>query len=229
MLLRASPEATRKAEHDEIAERVTTKETYFFRERHQLDSFSQQILPRLASERAPARRLGIWSAGCSTGKEVYTIAMLVLESGLFAGWDVRVFGSDISRKALRAARMAEYGAGSFRVTEQPRIDRWFDAADGKHRVKQEVRDLCRFGHMNLVDPESTSVLGAFDVVFCRNVVIYFDGKSRDRLISTLEGKLHPGGYLLLGHSEALAGLTSRLELVHLPDDIVYRRPLAEHT
>ncbi|MEO6953208.1 MAG: protein-glutamate O-methyltransferase CheR [Polyangia bacterium] len=228
-VLRASPESIRKAELDEIADRVTTNETYFFRERSQLDSFSEHLLPRLAHERARSRRLGIWSAGCSSGEEVYTIAMLILESGLFTGWDVRVFGSDISRKALRTARTAEYGPGSFRVTDEARIERWFDVVDGKHRVKYEVRDLCRFGQINLVDSDATSVLGTFDVAFCRNVLIYFDAESRKRVISTLERKLHPGGYLLLGHSESLAALAAELELVHLPNDLVYRRPPVRHT
>lgn len=221
--LRAAPELARKAELDEIADRVTNHETYFFRERYQLDAFSQHLLPRLAVDRAGSRRLAVWSAGCSTGEEVYTVAMLILESGLFAGWDVRVFGSDISREGLRSARAAVYGPGSFRVTDEARMERWFDVADGKRRVKQELRDLCRFAQINLVDSEAASVLGAFDVVFCRNVLIYFDAESRRRVVSTLERKLHAGGYLLLGHSEVLAPMTGELELVHLPSDIVYRR------
>jgi chemotaxis protein methyltransferase CheR len=221
--LRAATEGLRREELDEIADRVTTNETYFFRESYQLDALAGSILPQLAVARARTRRLSIWSAGCSTGEEVYTVAMLVLESGLFEGWDVRVFGSDLSRRVLKVARNAEYGASSFRVTEPERLARWFELAGTRHRVRADVRALCRFGQINLVDSDQASVLGEFDVALCRNVLIYFDGVSRKRVISTIERKLGTGGYLLLGHSESLAGLSQGFELVHLPSDMVYRR------
>jgi chemotaxis protein methyltransferase CheR len=221
--LRAATPELRREELDEIADRVTTNETYFFRESYQLDALAGSILPALAKERARARRLSIWSAGCSTGEEVYTVAMLVRESGLFNGWDVRVFGSDLSRRVLKVARAAEYGASSFRVTDPARIERWFEPAGTRRRVRAEVRALCRFGQINLVDSDQASVLGEFDVALCRNVLIYFDGVSRRRVISTIERKLSVGGYLLLGHSESLAGLSQGFELVHLPSDMVYRR------
>ncbi len=232
--LRAAGASARRAELDEIADRITTNETYFFRESYQLDAFSQSILPALAEGRQRARRLTVWSAACSSGEEAYTIAMLILESGLFEGWEVRVFGSDLSRRVLKVARAAEYGASSFRVTDAARVERWFEPVAGgrtwttaapRHRVRDEVRALCRFGQINLVDGEQASVLGEFDVAFCRNVLIYFDAASRRRVIATIERKLSPGGYLLLGHSESLAGLSTGFELVHLPSDMVYRRPM----
>lgn len=224
--LRTSGAVTRRAELDEIADRITTNETYLFRESYQLDAFSQHILPELAKAKARSRRLAVWSAGCSTGEEVYTIAILILESGLFEGWDVRVFGSDLSRRVLKIARTGEYGAASFRVLEGHRVTRWFEQAGAKRRVSDEVRAICRFGQINLVDSDMTAVLGEFDAAFCRNVLIYFDGVSRKKVIATLERKLSPGGYLLLGHSESLAGLSAGFELVHLPNDMVYRRPSA---
>jgi chemotaxis protein methyltransferase CheR len=221
--LRGTSGEARRGEIDEIADRVTTNETYFFRESYQLDAFSGELLPRLAALKARSRRLHVWSAGCSTGEEVYTIAMLILESGLFPGWDVRVFGSDLSRRVLKVARAAEYGSGAFRVTEAERVTRWFEPCGQKQRVRAEVRALCRFGQINLVDPDMAAVLGEVDVAFCRNVLIYFDQQSRRRVIETIERKLSPGGYLLLGHSESLAGLSQGFELVHLPTDMVYRR------
>ena len=223
--LRAASAEVRRGELDEIADRVTTNETYFFRESYQLDAFTESLLPLLANTRAKQRRLAIWSAGCSTGEEVYTIAMLVLESGRFAGWDVRIFGSDLSRRVLKIARAAEYGQSSFRVTSPERTRRWFEPVGTRHRVRPEVRALCRFGQINLVDPDMTAVLGEFDITFCRNVLIYFDAASRKRVITTIERKLAPGGYLLLGHSESLAGVSQGFELVHLPSDMVYRRPM----
>jgi chemotaxis protein methyltransferase CheR len=224
--LRAASGEARRAELDEIADRITTNETYFFREAYQLEAFSGSLLPQLAAARARARRLSIWSAGCSTGEEVYTIAILLLESKLFEGWDVRVFGSDLSRRVLKVARSAEYGPASFRVTSPERLARWFEPLGNRHRVRADVRALCRFGQINLVDPEMAAVLGEFDVTFCRNVLIYFDLPARRRVIATIERKLTPGGYLLLGHSESMSGLSQRFELVHLPTDMVYRRPLA---
>ena len=221
--LRGTAPDARRAEVDEIADRVTTNETYFFREGYQLDAFSQALLPELAAARYKSRRLSIWSAGCSTGEEVYTIAILLLESGLFSGWDVRVFGSDLSRRVLKLARAAEYAPASFRVTSEDRQKRWFEPAGTRLRPIAEVRALCRFGQINLVDPNMAAVLGDVDVAFCRNVLIYFDAASRRRVIGTIERKLAPGGYLLLGHSESLSGLSQGFDLVHLPTDMVYRR------
>jgi chemotaxis protein methyltransferase CheR len=221
--LRGTSGEARRGEIDEIADRVTTNETYFFRESYQLEAFSAELLPRLALLKARTRRLHVWSAGCSTGEEVYTIAMLILESGLFGGWEVRVFGSDLSRRVLKVARAAEYGNASFRVTEPARVARWFEPVGAKQRVRPDVRGLCRFGQINLVDPDMAAVLGEVDVAFCRNVLIYFDQRSQRRVIETIERKLSPGGYLLLGHSESLAGLSQGFELVHLPTDMVYRR------
>jgi chemotaxis protein methyltransferase CheR len=224
--LRAATPEARRAEVDEIADRITTNETYFFREGYQLDAFSQELLPQLAALRGRSRRLSIWSAGCSTGEEVYTIAILLLESGLFSGWDVRVFGSDLSRRVLKVARAAEYSSASFRVTTPERKNRWFEPVGSRLRVNADVRALCRFGQINLVDPAMAAVLGDVDVAFCRNVLIYFDSASRRRVISTIERKLTPGGYLLLGHSESLSGLSQGFELIHLPTDMVYRRSVA---
>jgi chemotaxis protein methyltransferase CheR len=218
----ASPEQ-RRAELEEIIERVTTNETYFFREQYQLDAFRFEILPELLERQPRGRRLSIWSAGCSSGEEAYTIAMLILETGKFGGWDIRVFGSDISKRVLATARKGVYGSASFRSTD-PRLQRrWFREVDGKHQVRDEVRQLVSFGQINLVEDASV-LLGDVDVIFCRNVLIYFDQASRRRVIDTLYRKLNKGGYLLLGHSESLINLTTAFELVHLKNDMVYRKP-----
>lgn len=219
----AGPDA-RRAELEEIVERVTTNETYFFREAYQLDAFRTEILPRLREVNPRGRRLTVWSAGCSTGEEAYTIAIQILETGLFNDWDVRVFGSDISRKVLTVARKAVYGRNSFRASE-PRLQRrYFRELDGKHQVRDEVRSLVSFGQINLIDESPAMLISEVDVVFCRNVLIYFDQASRRRVIDTLYRKLAKGGYLLLGHSESLLNLTTAFELVHLKNDMVYRKP-----
>lgn len=214
------------SELEEATERLTTKETYFFRQEYQLRAFRDELLPRLAKDHADRRRLTFWSAGCATGEEVYTLAILIIESALFEGWDVRVIGSDISKYSVAAARRGVYREGSFRTTGADRRSRYFvEGRDGTY-VSDAVRRLCHFGQLNLVDSSRASMVGRVDVVFCRNVLIYFDVQSRRRVIDTLYERLVPGGYLLLGHSESLLNLSTAFELVHLREDLVYRKPLA---
>lgn len=222
--LHASDAATRKAELEEIVDRITTNETYFFRESYQLDAFREEILPALYLERPRGKRLSIWSAGCSTGEEVYTIAILIQESGLFDDWEVRVFGNDISRRCLQVARRGRYGRNSFRGSDERLIRRYFREVEGKQEIRDEVRGLCSFGQINLVDEAMLGVLGEVDVIFCRNVLIYFDQASRKKVIGTLHHKLVRGGYLLLGHSESLMNISTAFQLVHLKNDMVYRKP-----
>jgi chemotaxis protein methyltransferase CheR len=222
--LRSSTPEARRNELEEIVERVTTNETYFFREQYQLDAFRDEILPELHQRQVRGERLTVWSAGCATGEEAYTIAVEILESGLFADWDVRVFGSDISRRVLATARKAVYGRASFRTTEDRLLRRYFRESEGKHQVREEVRSLVSFGQINLIDEPMMALVGEVDVIFCRNVLIYFDRVSRKRVIETLYRKLTHGGYLLLGHSESLINLTTAFELVHLKNDMVYRKP-----
>jgi chemotaxis protein methyltransferase CheR len=215
----------RRAEHEEIVERVTTNETYFFREAYQLDAFRDEILPEIAARRRPGgQRLAVWSAGCATGEEAYTIAMLVLESGLFAPSQVHIFGNDISRRVLQVARKGIYGRSSFRQTDERYLRRYFREAAAGYQVRDEVRAMVSFGQINLVDHDGLALLPEVDVVFCRNVLIYFDTDSRKRAIGTFHSKLGKGGYLLLGHSESLMNLSTAFELCHLRNDLVYRKP-----
>jgi chemotaxis protein methyltransferase CheR len=213
------------SELDEAVDLLTTNETYFFREDYQLRAFKKEVLPILASDAASRRRISIWSAGCSTGEEVYTIAILIAESGLFNGWDVRVYGSDISRRCVAAARRGIYGASAFRAVG-PEVKRayFMDRADGSH-VIDRIRQNCHFGHLNLMDTERVRVVGRVDAVFCRNVLIYFDQRSRKKVIDMFYERLIPGGFLFLGHSESLLNVSTAFELVHLSEDLVYRKPL----
>ncbi|HEX6275316.1 MAG TPA: protein-glutamate O-methyltransferase CheR [Polyangiaceae bacterium] len=222
--LRFSPRG--KAELDEMIERLVTRETYFFRQEYQLRAFRDQILPELRAQNAARRRLTIWSAGCATGEEVYTIAILVAESGLFEGWDVKIVGSDISRTSVAAARRGVYREGSFRTTPSATRQRWFYEVQDGWEVIQDLRRPCYFGQLNLMDPSHALMVSRVDAIFCRNVLIYFDVKSRKKIIESFYERLGPGGYLLLGHSESLLNLTTAFELVHLREDLVYRKPLA---
>lgn len=226
-LLKYGPSANE--EWDDACELLTTHETYFFREDYQLRAFKNEVLPMLAERAKTRRRLHVWSAGCSTGEEAYTIAILVLESGLFDGWEVRVYGSDLSKKCIAAARRGVYGPASFRTTTPEAKEKWFAAVDGGEAggfgVAPQVRALCHFGQMNLLDEERTHLVGRCDVIFCRNVVIYFDAPARRSVIDMFYERLVPGGVLLLGHAESLLNVSTAFELLHLKEDLVYRKPL----
>ena len=220
--LRFHPSALQ--EWDEVCDLLTTNETYFYREDFQLHGFRDEVLPMLAEQAKTRRRLAIWSAGCATGEEVYTIAMLVRETKLFGGWDVAIYGSDISRRCIAAARKGVYGPSSFRVIPESLRKAYFvDRADGAH-IAESIRPLCHFNQMNLLDRDRTRLLGRVDAVFCRNVLIYFDSHSRRKAIDQFHERLYPGGVLLLGHSESLVNLSTAFELYHLKGDLVYRKP-----
>lgn len=221
--LRYDPAGPREME--ELVERITTHETYFFREQYQLDALSDEIFPELAQRLDRQRRMVIWSAGCSTGEEVYTVAMLLLESGRFKGWNLRVNGSDISRKVLATARAAVYGENSFRTTGIGLRRKYFTEKDGRWVVRDNVRSMCSFGQLNLVATERFRVLGPCDVILCRNVLMYLSHEARHRVVEAYYDRLTPGGYLLLGHSESLLNVTTRFDLAHLENDLVYRKPL----
>lgn len=213
------------AELDEVVDLLTTKETYFFRQEYQLRALQHELLPELARHNVRSRRLTIWSAGCATGEEAYTVAMCVLESRLFEGWDVHVIGSDISKKSVAAARRGVYRPSAFRSTPPALRRAYFDERpDGSH-IAENVKRLCHFGQVNLLDVSRASIVGRVDLVLCRNVLIYFDARARSKVIENLYERLLPGGYLLLGHSESLWNVSTAFELCHLKDDLVYRKPL----
>lgn len=214
-----------KTELEEAIEVLTTNETYFLRQEYQLRAFRDELLPRLAKANEDKRRLVVWSAGCSTGEEAYSLAAMVYESRLFVDWDVRIVGSDISKRSVAAARRGVYRQSAFRsVPDEFRGCYFVEREDGAH-VSDALRRVCYFGHLNLLDGLKASTIGRVDAVFCRNVLIYFDANSRRRVIDNLYERLVPGGYLLLGHSESLLNLSTAFELVHLSSDLVYRRPL----
>ncbi|HEY3493772.1 MAG TPA: protein-glutamate O-methyltransferase CheR [Polyangiaceae bacterium] len=222
--LRFSPQGP--SELEEALERLTTKETYFFRQEYQLRSFRDELLPELQIANASRRRLAIWSAGSSTGEEAYTIAILLLESRLFEGWDVKVVGSDICRGSVTAARRGIYRETAFRTTPSSIRSRYFAEVQGGSEIGPDVKKICHFGQLNLMDSGRSLMVGQVDVIFCRNVLIYFDMKSRRRVIDGFYERLLPGGYLLLGHSESLLNVSTAFELVHLREDLVYRKPRA---
>jgi len=219
--------AKRRIELEEIIELLTTNETYFFREEYQLRAFAGEILPELLERRRAERRLRLWSAGCSTGEEAYTLAMLVREEPRAAGWDVEIFGNDISRRVLQVARKGIYGRPSFRRLEPFFLRKYFQPVGDRFQVDEALRAMVSFGQLNLLDGEMLQLVGRVDAVFCRNVLIYFDRPARLQVLRSFYDKLYPRGYLLLGHSESLVHVSTDFELVHLRDDMVYRKPVGD--
>jgi chemotaxis protein methyltransferase CheR len=214
----------RKAEVDRAIDLVTTNETYFFRELSQLRAFERQVLPNLRDSARSRKRLTVWSAGCSTGEEVYTLAILIERANLFSGWDWRVLGSDISRRVLQTARRGVYREASFRAMPSE-YERYFVHTPEGRMVHDSIRAKCHFGHFNLLDEARVAMIGRVDAIFCRNVLIYFDHASRRRVIQSFYDRLEPLGYLMLGHSESLLNTSTAFELAHLQGDLAYRKPI----
>lgn len=189
---------------------LTTNETYFFREPAHFDYLAKHILPK-----APASSpLEIWSAACSTGEEVYTLCMHLAElRGLDAPW--RVTGSDISTRVLATASSGQYAMSRTRGLPDKHLKRWclkgVRSAEGTFMVAPELRSRTRFVHLNL--NATLPEIGTFDVIFLRNVMIYFDQETKRKVVQRVVGKLRPGGHLIVGHSESLHGLANNLRLV----------------
>ncbi|MBE0500595.1 MAG: protein-glutamate O-methyltransferase CheR [Desulfuromonadales bacterium] len=211
----------------EVINIITTNETYFFREDFQLKTFTDEILPEVVARKKSAgdeKKIRIWSAGCSTGEEPYTIAMLLLDRPEYRDWQIEIIGTDISNRVLQIARKGVYGPASFRTTDEIYTRKYFTPVDDKQRINDEVRNLVSISHLNLFDSPRVSLLGRMDIIFCRNVIIYFDIAAKKRVIESFHQRLRPEGFLLLGHSESLMNITSAFALRHFVNDMVYQRP-----
>ena len=218
----------KEQELTEVIDQLTTNETYFFREDFQLKTFVEDVLPEIRErkKREAKQTLRIWSAGCSSGEEPYTIAMLLLDQPWLRSWKVEIVGTDISQRVLHMAREGVYGEASFRSTE-PRIkERFFTETAGRWRVRDEVKNLVSISHLNLFDTARVALLGRMDVIFCRNVIIYFDHSGKKSVIENFFQRLQPEGFLLLGHSESLINLSTSFKLKHYKHDMVYQKPSA---
>lgn len=208
-----------------VIDLLTVNETYFFREQNQLRAFSEEILPELIVSNKEKKTLRIWSAGCSTGEEPYTIAIIILEHGSFDGWDVQILGSDINHRVLSNARKGVYRKNSFRCTEDYYIKKYFREEDDCFIISDRVKGLVSFSYLNLLDPLKAKFVAPMDVIFCRNVLIYFDYEARKRVVANFYDRLVEGGYLLLGHAESLMNISTAFALKHLKNDMVYQKPI----
>lgn len=196
---------------------ITTNKTDFFRESHHFDFLTEQVIPEQRTLTRGQRRFRIWSAGSSTGEEAYSAAMTIREAiSSDELWDVRILATDIDTRVLRHGEEGIYSFDQASRIPEHLLRRYFLRGTGENsghvRVKPTLRQLVDFRYLNLMD-ESWPMRGPFDVIFCRNVIIYFDRETQRRLISRLLKLLRPDGYLFLGHSESLIGTDDAVQHV----------------
>ena len=213
-------------ELQQLINSFTVNETYFWREEHQLRCLSRALLPEIVARRGPGDLVRIWSVPCSTGDEPYSIALWLLENWpLVDAYHIEIVGSDIDTQALAAALAGDYGERALSRLGPEVLAQYFEpAVDGRRRIIPDLRESVKFTQTNLIDPASVAAQGRFDVVFCRNVLIYFDDASRLAAAQHLLEALNPGGFLCLGHSEYMARISDRFTLRRFEDAIVYQRP-----
>jgi chemotaxis protein methyltransferase CheR len=200
---------------------ITTHLTAFFREPHHFEFLAQQLLPTLAHANGAARRLRFWCAGCSSGEEPYSIAMVLLENQRhLRDWDIRILATDIDTDVLRQARAGHYSREQLAKLAPQRLRRWFQPApDARHfMVREQLKQLVRFRTLNLVD--QWPMRGPIDVIFCRNVMIYFDRETQRQIVARMAALQRPGDHLILGHSESLLQVSQQYQLLR---DTIHRR------
>lgn len=217
-------------EFNELMNLVTINETSFFRFPQQFDALKTRVLPEIMASKSPQNRaLRFWSAGCSTGEEPYSIAMALIDAGVPGlGWKAQVLGTDVSTKALAIAQKGEYGRRTMLNVPKEVIARHFQVHDERFTVAPHVKSLVDFGYHNLIkEPYPLSLMGNWDVIFCRNVTIYFRLESTRRVVSNFYDSLNEGGYLFIGHSETLSSVNDAFEAVEVGGVFLYRKPKAK--
>jgi chemotaxis protein methyltransferase CheR len=222
--LRFGPERTDELQR--MVSHLTNNETYFYREAPQLQVFAEHILRQIKERKAAegSRTLRILSAGCSSGEEAHTIAMIIYDSGqFFWNWEVQVVGMDVDQVAVEKARRGVYLHNSFRSVNSSVVERHFVRQAAGAVVKEPVRRMVRFRHGNIVDAASYEGLGGLDVVFCRNVLIYFSDLMILKAVQLFHDALVPGGFLFLGHAESLSRITDLLVPIRFQGAMVYQK------
>ncbi len=207
---------------DRVTETMTINESFFFRDKIPFDRFKDTILPAVMEARANTRRLRIWCSACSTGQEPYSLAMILRSmKEKLAGWNIEILATDISRDVLERAKAGIYT--QFEVQRGLPIQmlmQFFEQVGEQWRISEEIRRMVQFRHLNLID--RFSLLGTFDVVFCRNVLIYFDHATKTDVLERIAQQLAPEGYLVLGAAETVVGLSESFK-PHMDKRGVYVR------
>jgi chemotaxis protein methyltransferase CheR len=220
---------SRDGEMRQLLNEITIGETCLFRSPPQLDALRKVILPEIVGEKTKqiTKRLRIWSAGCSTGEESYTLAMNMMEESdrLLKSWTVEILATDLNDRSIETAKAGVYGDYALRATPDHFKRKYFVAAEEKKlQVRPEVKKLVAFSRLNLQDDSRMLFMKGMDLIFCCNVLIYFDGASKTKVINHFFTNLNFGGYFFLGTSESLLNLNDRFHLVHFPGAISYWKP-----
>jgi len=216
-------------EYESLLQRMLTHETSFFRYPSAFKALKNRVLPEVYTKKlwAKPRKLRIWSAGCSTGEEPYSIAVTVAESPNFStGWETEILATDVSRQAIARATQAVYSPRGIANMSAQQVEAFFTPVGGQFQVKPAIRSKVSFVVMNLVQ---CLYLGRMDCIFCMNVLIYFSNEKREQLIRCFYDCLEPGGYLMLGHSDSLGNMPTKFEKIVFDDFMLYRKPGAEIT
>lgn len=220
--------ANRDTELPSLLDAMTINETSFFRNPPQIDLFRTAIVKDLLAQKSATawRKLRIWSAGCSTGEEPYTIAICLLEAIPDPEkWDIKIFASDLSLKALEIANRAVYAEPRVKSNVPDELlPKYFDRVGDTYRVKDNVKRLVVFDYHNL---KHENGLTALDAIFCRNVMIYFDEGEQKRVVEKFYRSLNPGGYLLIGHAESLQGMHTHFRFFYQNKGTAYQKPAQE--
>ena len=214
------------AEMQALTNAMTVNETYFFREEYQFDCLVDSILPEVVAGKKPGDTVRIWVIPSSSGEEAYSIAMCLLErwKGI-AEWDVEIISSDIDTGILQKARACRYSARSVRGVPPDYLQKYFRRDGAEFQISDDLRESIEFSRVNLMDAADVRSYRNFDVVFCRNLLIYFDDLSRKQAAETFFDALNPGGFICLGHSESMSRISSLFRVRRLPQAIVYQKPL----
>jgi chemotaxis protein methyltransferase CheR len=214
-----------RKEHIKLFDLVTTNETFFFRETQQFDVFSGELLARIIAENSKAGRkdVRLWSAACSTGEEPYTLGMVLLEKPETAGLRKEILASDISESVLSSARSAVYGSYSIRNVSEYYMKKYFTNSNQQYQLSASVKSMVKFMTVNLIEAKDTKSFRGLDVIFCRNVLIYFDEKAKQKAVSSLYDALRPNGYLFIGTSESLHNITRAFKPTVINKVIVYQK------
>jgi len=224
-LLRAMRKSN--VEYEGLLERLLTQETSFFRYPGVYETFEKRVLPELHAKKfwKNPRTLRIWSAGCSTGEEPYSIGITIADSLSFAdAWNVEILATDVGRHALKHAERGIYKGRSIASVSERQLTNHFAEVSGGHQVKPRLRKMVSFAQMNLA---SAVYVGRMDMIFCMNVLIYFSEERRRSLVQRFYDTLEPGGYLFLGHSESISKMPVKFQAIVLNDCILYRKPTAD--
>ncbi|MEA2030408.1 MAG: protein-glutamate O-methyltransferase CheR [candidate division Zixibacteria bacterium] len=218
---------TSMKEFHKLMDLVTTNETSFFRNEPQLLSFSKEVLPQIIEEKKKSnspKTIKIWSAGCSTGEEPYTLAMILLDRfASMPGWRGEIVANDISEEVLQKARRGEYSGITMRNMSPMHTAKYFTKVGDLYQVKPEVKAMVKFSFINLNQPRMISLNSNCDVIFCRNVMIYFSDEVKRQLVRGYYNSLKPGGYFYIGHAETLHNISKSFKLVYFKNALVYQK------